>query len=62
MSSKYASHPDCDHPGQHRSGINCPECHRFMAHGWVWTTYGPDGFYEAWGGICKQHGPQQDST
>ena len=53
---------ECDHPGRQYAPINCPDCGRFSAHSWSWSTYGPDGYYASWGGTCKTHGRWSDST
>ena len=48
---------ECDHPGGHASGVQCPDCGRFSAHGWdTGWFYTPDGAQQHWGGICKEHG------
>lgn len=53
----------CDHPGHASRPLNCPDCGRLSAHSWATVGgYGPDGWDQQWGGICKTHGHWSDSV
>jgi hypothetical protein len=55
--------PDCDHPGEHATRVQCPDCGRWSAHGWdTGTVRTQNGSTQAWGGVCVRHGTWSDST
>lgn len=54
---------ECLHPGSHCRGLGCPDCGKFSAHSWMTAGhYGPDGWWQAWGGTCAEHGEWSDSV
>jgi hypothetical protein len=57
---------DCggDHQGTCRGVVlGCPDCGKFSRHSWTTRgMYTPDGYYQAWGGICVTHGHWSDLT